>query len=619
MFSFLRSAKFLITLLLLSSLFLKSFAQNCNIEITITGRAGAWADRVHFQLIDGANNIVVKDGGYGNGVFTKVYNYNGVNPPYKFKIDIIGDVYADNAVNYSVKVGGVQDRNGTLSTQAKATSFNDVLTNSFAGCSNGGTTPCVGEVSWNFYSQEDLDNFAKAYGNCKNIVLKDVFIGMNLDGFGTGPLTNAYTSNIANVSALYNVTRITGKLEIENNLNLTDINGLMNLTEIGGNLLEIKRNPKLGYCNNIGIKNYLAKSSTSFPRTISGNIANCLDEAAIESASNSTCPSGDQAFSTQEQIDNFGAVYSNCTSQSIGNLIIQGADIVNLQPLQKIKSIAGNLVIRSNSLLENLNGLENISNLRGYISIVGNAKLKNIVALNHINVAGIETTEKGIEVRNNPLLRVCSLPNVCNYLGVASNPRIISGNGAECVNDQSFLDNCGTLPVKLLSYTANTTNGGVELQWQTSVELNNDKFEIYRSGNDKQFVKIETVVSLGENSKYSYLDKNPLIGNNYYQLMQVDKDGSRNDLGVKYVNLKLASEDVKVYPNPTIGRITVFFNANVYQYFELVDLNGKTLNRVQIDKKDYQKMISLANYPEGIYLLKLVGPNKLETVKVIKN
>ncbi len=57
--SLLRSLGTSLFLFFISSFSSNLFAQDCNIEITITGRTVKWADRVFFQLIDGSNNVVL--------------------------------------------------------------------------------------------------------------------------------------------------------------------------------------------------------------------------------------------------------------------------------------------------------------------------------------------------------------------------------------------------------------------------------------------------------------------------------------------------------------------------------------------------------------------------------
>jgi len=81
-------------------------------------------------------------------------------------------------------------------------------------------------------------------------------------------------------------------------------------------------------------------------------------------------------LNSQAAIDNFQTTYGPCTNIT-GNLIIQGNDIENLDGLQNITSIGGEVFITSNNLLTEFCGLQTLLNTPndGVIStdITGNA------------------------------------------------------------------------------------------------------------------------------------------------------------------------------------------------------------------------------------------------------
>ena len=86
------------------------------------------------------------------------------------------------------------------------------------------------------------------------------------------------------------------------------------------------------------------------------------------------------------------------------------------------------------------------------------------------------------------------------------------------------------LPVELVSFAAATTNSKVELQWKTATENNSAYFTIERSNDGQDFKSIGTVNASGfSNSEitYYFTDASPLAGVNYYRLIMVDKDNSR--------------------------------------------------------------------------------------------
>jgi hypothetical protein len=83
----------------------------------------------------------------------------------------------------------------------------------------------------------------------------------------------------------------------------------------------------------------------------------------------------------------------------------------------------------------------------------------------------------------------------------------------------------GTLPVKLISFTAGRSNQSVLLSWKTASEEGFDHFEIERSADGRSFQKIATIHAAGAGYPYQHIDQVPLTGQNFYRLKMVDQDG----------------------------------------------------------------------------------------------
>jgi len=100
----------------------------------------------------------------------------------------------------------------------------------------------------------------------------------------------------------------------------------------------------------------------------------------------------------------------------------------------------------------------------------------------------------------------------------------------------------------------------VLLEWETVEELNNEYFEIYRSDNTKDWESIATISGAGttlQTVRYSYKDKYPTIGKNYYMLVQFDFDGGMQIQELKVISIKGERNNIKLYPNPTSKSLTV--------------------------------------------------------------
>ncbi|TZF83103.1 T9SS type A sorting domain-containing protein [Pedobacter sp. BS3] len=169
-----------------------------------------------------------------------------------------------------------------------------------------------------------------------------------------------------------------------------------------------------------------------------------------------------------------------------------------------------------------------------------------------------------------------------------------------------------TLPVELLTFNARKQQNGVLLSWQTASEANNDQFILYRSGDGKQFSPIDTISGATYSAQmlsYSFLDKDPLAGNNYYRLVQYDLNGSVTDLGTRVISFGIKDARLVVYPNPFNGsRLKFRYKAvDAHLTVRLTDLTGKIVYRKIIPVNDLEEYV--IDFPvqlaAGFYILNL--------------
>lgn len=177
------------------------------------------------------------------------------------------------------------------------------------------------------------------------------------------------------------------------------------------------------------------------------------------------------------------------------------------------------------------------------------------------------------------------------------------------------------LPVTLVDFTAKLQNtGAVKLQWQTSSESNNKEFIISRSVDGQDFKEIKRVAGSGNSTiqkDYISYDTNPINGINYYRLQQLDLNGKITDWGIKSVTVSLNGNMVKVYPNPVGDYLNVEFATGLYHQLELIDVNGKVLQKIRLGKLDAQTTLNLHNEVPGVYFVKLIG-KKVVVKRIVK-
>lgn len=183
-----------------------------------------------------------------------------------------------------------------------------------------------------------------------------------------------------------------------------------------------------------------------------------------------------------------------------------------------------------------------------------------------------------------------------------------------------------TLPVSLNSFNGSLRNNEVALSWQTVSELNNSYFMLLRAGDDKNFQEIAKVDGNGTTnqvSKYNFIDRSPLSGNNYYQLKQVDEDGlatiheqivavkaSLNEERFSIIGEGNQSVKVNITADYQANGILVFYNTNGQKVFE---------TSININKGYNQFSYDATSLTSGIYVAKVSAGSLQLSKKFLKN
>jgi len=123
-------------------------------------------------------------------------------------------------------------------------------------------------------------------------------------------------------------------------------------------------------------------------------------------------------FVTQAEIDNFQTNHPNCTEIE-GTVLILGNDITNLNGLNVLTSIGGDLYIGwfyssgGNPSLTSLTGLDNVTAIGGALCISYNAALASLSGLENVTSIGGKLEIRG----NNALIDLTGLDNLTSIIG----------------------------------------------------------------------------------------------------------------------------------------------------------------------------------------------------------
>ncbi|WP_199119140.1 fibronectin type III domain-containing protein [Pedobacter sp. ASV28] len=197
----------------------------------------------------------------------------------------------------------------------------------------------------------------------------------------------------------------------------------------------------------------------------------------------------------------------------------------------------------------------------------------------------------------------------------------------EVSNRFYFTVNAATLPVSLLNFSAKSHLNSNILNWSTTSEYNNDRFEIEHS-DGQDFKKIGEVKATEGNSNtrrdYNFEHKNISGKINYYRLKQVDRDDKYKYSKVVAVRSGLVQKAITVYPNPVkdiaVVKLPEISNGTVVN-LQVIDAKGQKVINKQKTINNNTLTLEAKNLPSGIYVLNLTIKGITEetlTAKLIK-
>lgn len=183
-----------------------------------------------------------------------------------------------------------------------------------------------------------------------------------------------------------------------------------------------------------------------------------------------------------------------------------------------------------------------------------------------------------------------------------------------------------TMPVSLINYFATRDGSTVTVRWTTTYESNNKGFELQRSVGSSDYA---TIASVGTKAKdgnsfvainYEYRDNNATTQTSMYRLVQIDNDGARKIHAIKAVPGQSASNNLHVYPNPSLnGQVTVALSNTTEKNVTILNLQGKV---IKVWNSYRQDNLVITNLESGMYVIQVVdnvsGERRSEKILVIK-
>ncbi len=216
--------------------------------------------------------------------------------------------------------------------------------------------------------------------------------------------------------------------------------------------------------------------------------------------------------------------------------------------------------------------------------------------------------------------------DVTGKLGFEKNNATSDGNAYTASNGDlgsPLLGDYTPLPIRLSSFSARKTEDKyVVLHWSTASEENNDFFAIEHSVDGRFFEELDRVLGAGTSSitqHYEFMHRNPVDGNNYYRLRQVDFDGSFTYSDIKVVNLNVSGE-IKVKPTLVQQNLEISINEKLINNgtVEVVNWLGQVVMIEAFPESADKLSLDVNDLEKGHYVLKLNTGNGIKSARFIK-
>lgn len=182
---------------------------------------------------------------------------------------------------------------------------------------------------------------------------------------------------------------------------------------------------------------------------------------------------------------------------------------------------------------------------------------------------------------------------------------------------QLIITNQNQLPVDFVEVRADVVNNDIDVKWSTATEVNNDRFVVEKSYDNKSFTQVGTVKG-AVNSKvklqYNFNDElaaknaiNAGIDKVYYRINQIDISGKNKYSNTVVVRtnetMETGANTLSLFPNPAskFVSITQTLQQNIGE-LTITDITGKVVYTKL--ETGFETTIDISSLQSGVYFVK---------------
>ncbi|GAA4882435.1 hypothetical protein GCM10023311_00630 [Flaviramulus aquimarinus] len=347
-----------------------------------------------------------------------------------------------------------------------------------------------------------------------------------------------------------------------------------------------------------------------------------------------TCLSGGVDFSNQLQIDEFQLNYPNCI-EILGNVEINGNDIVNLDGLSTINVINGNLNIFNNNNLNNITGLASLTTIGGNLFFRGNNLISSLAGLNSLNSIGgfLELFENS---SLNDISALSQITSINKHIFISFNQSLQNFNGLHnIVSIGHRLEISRNSVLNLEGLESLTTIGGTlyiidndelislegleNLNSLNNLEVNfNDNIQ---SLNGIQNVGSFNIIEMQYNPNLTFCSTDNICSHLESGGSATVTNNSSGCSSITQINTNCDTlsintfkiNEITIYPTIVNDKLT-FSGIDALTEIRIFDVSGKVTKAF----KTLENKIDLSSYKSGIYFIQFKTQNLISIKKVIK-
>lgn len=160
------------------------------------------------------------------------------------------------------------------------------------------------------------------------------------------------------------------------------------------------------------------------------------------------------------------------------------------------------------------------------------------------------------------------------------------------------------LPVRWSNFSGTLKSEEIHLNWSTTMEQNTHDFLVEQSSTGNQWKKIGSVDAAGNSGSfrsYTFVDKNPQSGQNFYRLIQRDINGRQQVSNTIRVHYNSERESFRVISNPVVSK-QLWVEASRPTTMQIYSSVGSKVLQKSISAG--RQAVSLDALPAGLYYVK---------------